>query len=237
MRTLVIMQPYLFPYLGYFQMLQAADRFVLYDDVNFIKRGWIHRNRLSINGKEFLFSVPLNKPSQNKLICETFIADDSKWQDKLTQTIRIGYSKAPYFNDFFPVLEGLVRNSEKDLTAYIEESFKRIASYLSIDTEIVRSSDEHPDTADLKGQERIMAICKKEKAERYINPVGGMTLYQPEYFQQNQVELYFHKMGNVKYLQGKGDFIPYLSIIDVLMYNGREAVHDFLTNFELITKE
>ncbi|MDR6194877.1 WbqC family protein [Siphonobacter sp. SORGH_AS_0500] len=100
--TLAIMQPYLFPYIGYFQLLNAVDKFVIYDDVAFINRGWINRNSILNNGKAQLFTVPLKEASQNKLIHEISIDTDQKWRDKLLKTIQQNYKKAPHFAAVFP---------------------------------------------------------------------------------------------------------------------------------------
>ena len=121
---LAIMQPYFFPYLGYFQMFNAVDKFVLLDDVNFIMRGYINRNSILVNQKAHLFSIPLEKPSQNKLINETKLNFQEKDKENFLKTITLAYKKAPYYNDFYPVLEDIINNPEIDLTLFLKYSFE-----------------------------------------------------------------------------------------------------------------
>lgn len=103
---IAVMQPYLFPYIGYFQLLNAVDMFVVFDDVNFIKKGWINRNNILVNRQKYLFTVPLKDASQNKLIKEVQIADDG-WQEKFLKTVAQSYKKAEFFDEAFALIEKL----------------------------------------------------------------------------------------------------------------------------------
>ena len=230
---LAVMQPYFFPYLGYWQMFNAVDKFVLLDDVNFIMRGYINRNNILINGKANLFTIPLEKPSQNKLINETKLNFQLKDKENFLKTITLAYKKAPFYNDFFPVLENIVNNSETDLTMFLKYSFEKVKEYLGLTTEILLSSEVEKDHS-LRAQDRIIAINKALGASNYINAIGGQELYNREDFDKEGIKLNFIKMLPYKYKQLKNEFIPNLSMIDVLMFNSKEQIKELLNMYELI---
>lgn len=230
---LAIMQPYFFPYLGYFQMFNAVDKFVLLDDVNFIMRGYINRNSILLNGKAHKFSIPLEKPSQNKLINEIKLNFSQKDKENFLKTIQLAYKKAPFYKDFYPILESIVLNEENDLTKYLKFSFEKAKEYLNLDTEILISSEIEKDNT-LKAQDRIIEINKKLGSTTYINAIGGQELYNRDDFKAVGMELKFIKMEPVEYKQFKNEFVPNLSMIDVLMFNDVFAVKELLENYELI---
>ena len=231
------MQPYIFPYLGYFQLMQAVDRFVLLDDVNFIKKGWINRNRILINGKPQFFNIPIRGASQNKLILELALAPDDGWKRKLLQTFRQAYSRAPYYSAVEEVVAPLIDNSIEGLDQFLYDSLAAVSAYIGINTHIVRTSRTY-ELANVKGQERILQICQKENADQYINPIGGRDLYDHLTFQQAGVELLFLRPRVTVYPQAKSGsdkaFIPDLSILDALMFNSPEDVRRMLDQAELI---
>lgn len=227
------MQPYLFPYLGYFQMFNAVDKFVLLDDVNFIMRGYINRNNILVNGKAHLFSIPLEKPSQNKLINETKLNFQEKDKENFLKTITLAYKKAPYYNDFYPVLEDIINNPQTDLTLFLKYSFEWVKKYLGLDTEILLSSEIGKDNS-LRAQDRIIAINKVLGTTTYINAIGGQELYNRDDFKKENMELKFIKMDNIEYKQFKNEFVPYLSMIDVLMFNSKEEVKELLNKYTLL---
>jgi len=230
---LAIMQPYIFPYIGYFQLINAVDKFVILDDVNYINKGWINRNNILVNGKANLFTIPLKDASQNKLINEITISDEIKWQSKFLRTIELNYKKAPCFDNAFPVVAEILNSGINKITGLNYYSIIRINEYLGIHTEIVSTSSVYLN-AGLKGQDRIIDICIKEKATDYINPIGGLELYSKEEFGKNNLNIQFIKTGNVVYEQFKNEFIPWLSIIDVMMFNSPEGIKDILNQYEFI---
>lgn len=231
--TLAIMQPYFLPYIGYMQLMDAVDTFVLYDDVSFINRGWINRNRLLINGQEHLFTIPLKDASQNKRISEVHLADDPKWRSKLLKTIEQGYRKAPYYQTVMPLTEKIINFTTDSITELIHFSLIELNQYMGISTRLVASSSIY-ENADLKAQERILDICRQEKATRYINPIGGIELYDTPTFTQAGIDLKFIKSRRVDYPQFKNDFVPWLSILDVLMFNSVDGVKQLLRDYELV---
>jgi hypothetical protein len=230
---LAIMQPYLFPYIGYFQLMNVVDKFVIYDDVNFIKKGWINRNNILVNNQACLFTVPLKDASQNKLINEVYLAEDQKWRENLLKTIRIAYTKAPRFDEVFLMLEEILKTKVEKISDLIFTSLEAINHFLEIATPLVRSSSIY-NLSSLKGQERILGICKNEKTNTYINPIGGQNLYSKSLFLENNIELNFINTQPITYKQFGKEFIPWLSIIDVLMFNTKEETKTLLNLYTLL---
>lgn len=231
--TLAIMQPYFLPYIGYMQLMNAVDTFVLYDDVAFINRGWINRNKLLINGQEYLFTVPLKDASQNKRINEVHLADDPKWRGKLLKTIEQGYRKAPFYPVVMPLTEKIVNFTTDSVADLIYFSLTQLNQYLALPTRLVASSSVYQNES-LRAQERILDICQQENATRYINPIGGMELYDKPTFAQVGIELNFIESKRVEYPQFRNDFIPWLSILDMLMFNDVATVKTMLNEYELV---
>jgi hypothetical protein len=230
---LAIMQPYIFPYIGYFQLIKAVDKFVLYDDVNFINRGWINRNRILVNGIDSMFTIPLKDASQNKLINEIDVNWDNNWKSKFLKTIEQSYKKAPFYAEVLPIIEKTIEINGGQFSQIIEQNLRLICEYLAIKTEIISSSSIYQNT-DKKAQERILDICLQEKANHYINPIGGLELYDKDVFAKENMVMNFIKSKSVEYKQFKNDFVPWLSIIDVLMFNSKEEINKFLDNYELV---
>ncbi len=234
--TLAIMQPYLLPYIGYMQLMSAVDTFILYDDVTFINRGWINRNRLLINGQEYLFTIPLKDASQNKRINEVHLADDPKWRSKLLKTIEQGYRKAPYYQMVMPLTEKIINFATDSIADLVHFSLVELNQYLGLTTRLVASSSIY-NNVELKAQERILDICRQEKATRYINPIGGTELYDKPTFSEAGIELNFIKANRVEYPQfnrDSNDFIPWLSILDALMFNDIANIRVMLGEYELV---
>lgn len=224
-----IMQPYLFPYIGYFQLINAVDKFVVYDDVNFIKGGWINRNYILLDSKKFLFTIPLKKASPNKLINDIFIQDNSK---KLIKTIQQAYSKAPFYKQTIKLLDDIFAYNDKNLAIFTTNSLIKISDYLNIKTEFVLSSSLLNDKSKKK-QEKVIEICNLLKTHTYINPIGGKDLYHKNEFNENNIELKFLTCRPVKYRQFNETFISSLSIIDVLMFNSVETINTHLMKYKL----
>ena len=231
---LAIMQPYLFPYIGYFQLIQAADKFVVYDNIQFTKKGWINRNRILVNGKDEYITLPLKKGSDflninERKLADTFTTD----RIKLLRKINEAYKKAPEFKPVFSLLESVINSNEENLFYFIFQSIQAVCIYLDIKTEFVISSAV-PLDHQLKAQDKVIAICKTLNASQYINPIGGLDLYSKETFKQNNIELNFIKTNVVEYKQFSDEFVPALSIIDVLMFNPKEKVQQFIQSYYTI---
>jgi len=228
-----IMQPYFFPYIGYWQLINVADKYVIYDDVNFIKGGWINRNRILMNGEAKMINLRMNGASPNKLINEVEVVDDIVYNKKLLKTIENCYKKAPYFKDAFPIVEKIINSEEKNLAKYLEFSIRQICEYIPIDTEIIVSSTINKNN-DLKGEDKILNICKILGVDEYYNAIGGQELYLYENFLLNGIKLKFLKTSNIEYKQFKNEFVPNLSIIDAMMFNSVEDIKKMLDQYELL---
>jgi len=231
--TVAIMQPYLFPYIGYWQLINAVDTFVIYDNIQFSKKGWFHRNNILLNGKKTLFSIPLKKDSDSLDVVDRFISDDAdKEINKIIRQIEIAYKKAPYFVDVFPLIKEIFQNDERNLFKYIYNSVIQICEYLEINTNIVISSTVNIDHS-LKSQDKVIALNKALNATKYINPIGGTELYDFEEFKKENIELSFLESEVPMYKQFNNEFIPYLSIIDIMMFNSREGIKEMLEKYKL----
>ena len=214
-----IMQPYLFPYIGYFQLIAAVDKFIVLDDVNFIKKGWINRNQILINGNASFFNIPLNKISQNRLISDHNINNSIPWQNKLLRSIELNYKRAPYFSQSFPLISELIVQNEEKISLFNFNSLKKVSSFLGLETQFYMSSDNNEHSA-LKGEQKILNICQQYETTHYINLPGGKSLYSNESFSSAGIKLSFiDSDSKFSYPQFKSTFVPNLSIIDVLMFN------------------
>lgn len=229
-----IMQPYLLPYIGYFQLISAVDIFVIYDNIEFTKKGWINRNRILVNGKDDYFTIPLKKDSDFLNVNQREIADSySKEKTKIIGKIAELYRKAPEFQTVFPLIESIFNTAEENLFDFIYNSLKTINQFLEIDTEIVVSSS-LPINHDLKSEEKVIAISKALNATHYLNAIGGMDLYSPDTFRNNGLELQFLKSNRIQYQQFDCEFVPWLSIIDVLFFNSKQKVQQYLQQYTIL---
>lgn len=228
-----IMQPYFLPYIGYWQLMNAVDKYVIYDDVNFIKGGWINRNRILMNGQAKMINLKMNGASPNKLINEVEVAGDVIYNKKLLKTIENCYKKAPYCADVYPIIENIVNQDDKNLARYLEFIIKQICEYLSIKTELVISSSLNKNN-ELRGQDKVIEICKVLGANEYYNAIGGQELYSNEEFVSHGIKLSFLKTEVEEYKQYKNEFVSNLSIIDVMMFNSIEDIKKMFNQFQLL---
>ena len=228
-----IMQPYFFPYIGYFQLLNMVDKYVVYDTASFSNIKWGFRNRILINGAPAFFRVMTLKASQNKQFNEIKISPDIEIKKRNIQTLKCSYGKAPHFSEVMPMLERFVFTEHDNLAEYNVAAIRMICSYLGIDTEIHLFSELDSDKA-LTRQFRIYDVCKVLGGDEYINAIGGMELYDFEEFRENGIELAFLKTDDIAYPQFGGEFIPNLSIIDVMMFNSVPEIRELLNRYTLI---
>ncbi|HMP79806.1 MAG TPA: WbqC family protein [Pirellulaceae bacterium] len=214
---LAIMQPYFLPYVGYFQLIAAVDKFVFLDDVHFINRGWINRNHIALQGVKHLFTIPLIGASQNRLIHEIEVDADPRWRHKLLLTVERAYRKAPCFGDVFAGLKALLTPEPVTIGDLAKRSIRWVNERLGLATPTVDSSGIYGN-AHLKGAERIRDICLRERATIYVNPPGGRELYETSFFAERQLELRFLEPALDAYPQYDGEFLPGLSVLDLLMH-------------------
>lgn len=227
MRKVAIMQPYLFPYIGYFQLVNEVEKFVFYDDVNYIKGGWINRNKILIGKSPLYFSVPLAKASPNALIKDTRIDSSAYqlWLKKFDKTLKMSFAKAPYFDETYQIiLEILTESNIEYISELASLSVVKIADHLDLSTEFSHSSKEFRGTSDLERSERLIHISKSLKATHYINVIGGMELYDKDYFSGFSLHLLFLETN----MNELPDDIGGYSIIQLLMNYGRKGVRQML---------
>jgi hypothetical protein len=229
-----IMQPYFMPYLGYFQLINSVDTFVIYDNIQYTKKGWINRNRILEGNSDKLITVPIKSDSTYLDVIDREISDIwLKEKIKLLNRISITYKKAPYYQQVYKLIEDCINYDNLNLFKFIYNSIINLNSYMGITSKMVISSTIEIDHT-LKLQDKVLAICKALKATKYINAIGGTHLYNKEIFKKHNLELNFIKSDNISYKQYGNDFIPYLSIIDTLMFNSQESIKEFLNSYTLI---
>lgn len=250
---LAIMQPYFFPYLGYFQLINAVDKYILYYRLNFIKEAWMNRN-LVLNagsGKPIHIFIPVVDKSSNKMINEVRIYNDFIWREKLLKTIFLNYKKAPFFDEVYPFLESIINKEFEYLYDFNNYSIIEIARHIGIETPIITDEGyfDELETNILNaefslisdGEEpiplkvlRIFEICKYERANTFYNAIGGQKLYDKELFKKKNIDLGFIEMGPIIYKQFDHDFTPNLSIIDIMMFNSANNIQQMLNIYKII---
>ncbi len=227
------MQPYFFPYIGYWQLINAVDKFVIYDDVNYIKQGWINRNRILENGEARYYNLLLKKASSNKLINEIEIITDEKTKNKMLKRLYSCYSKAPNYHQTIEVIENCLKTNSNNLAMFLKNQIEVICTYLSINTEILLSSKLDKNN-ELRKEFKLFEICELMNENVYINPIGGQTLYSKEQFNKKNIELLFLESSLIRYKQFSKDFIANLSIIDILMFNPVTTIKEYLQEYKLL---
>lgn len=234
MSSIAIMQPYLFPYVGYVQLIHAADRFVFYDDVQYIKGGWINRNRILINRKPSWFTVPCHNESYTELINQVEHAMNSRSRKKLLKKLKFTYARAPFFDRVYSGVEQVLKTDTAYIGALAMESVMWVSEYLDLDCQFTTSTGAYGNR-EMDAADRLIDICRQEGAYHYINMIGGRELYQKEYFSGEGIQLDFLKPEAIPYEQFGEDFVPWLSIIDILMFNSPEKIRtDLLPTYNLV---
>jgi len=223
-------QPYLFPYIGYWQLMNKSDIYVISDSMQYIKKGYINRNNILVNNSKFLFTLEAMGVKENTLISEVKVGKNRK---KLVKSIFHAYKKAPYFDEIYPLVEEILLNKEENLSRYIGSSIEQIAKYLEMNTKFIYLSDLQGETT-LTAQARTIDICKRLDASLYINAIGGQNLYYKNDFSTENIELKFLETNISDYQQFNDEFISHLSIIDVMMFNSKDRVLEMLEDYSLV---
>lgn len=222
------MQPYFLPYLGYFQLMAAVDKFVLLDDVNFITRGWINRNRIWVNNEPHWLTLPLAKASQNRLINEIEIIDEPSWKRKMLRTVEMSYRNAPFAQQSIRLFSGILQDARGLLSTFLFRQLRAVADYVGIEVRIEPTSAVFPKNG-RAGQDRILDICIREGATSYLNLPGGRELYDRASFAAAGIELLFLDPSFASLaLRHSGPEGPFLSILDLVMLNSAVTVRDAL---------
>ncbi|WP_456390074.1 WbqC family protein [Hydrogenimonas sp.] len=223
-------QPYLFPYIGYWQLMNMSDAYVISDSMQYIKKGYVNRNNILVDGKRHLITLEVLGVKTGKNINEVMVGNNKK---KILKSIFHAYKKAPYFEEVYPMIENIMNYDEKNLAKFLGHSIKKIAAYLDIKPKFIYLSDLQGETP-LRAQARTIDICKRVNADHYINAVGGQKLYSKEDFAEEGIKLEFLQTGDIKYKQFGNEFVPNLSIIDVMMFNSQDETKKMLGECTLI---
>ncbi|MCK5378924.1 MAG: WbqC family protein [Acidobacteria bacterium] len=232
--SLAAMQPYVFPYLGYFQLIHAVDTFVMLDDADFIVRGWINRNGLLLRGSRLRVTVPVKHPRRGREIRDVAVFNEARWKRKLSVTLDHAYHAAPFFSEVRPLVADVFDIADGTSIAELAaRSIRAVCDFVGIGTTIIHSSGRYRNK-ELGPTERLVDICRQEGASKLINPEGGKDLYSIDTFRQHGIDLRFLHMRNIVYRQFRNHaFVPRLSIIDVLMFNGSDGTRKLLDQFDL----
>ena len=225
---LAIMQPYFFPYIGYFQLIDSVDKFIVYDNLKYTKKGWIKHNHILVNGKTAVLSLSIKKDSDFLDIRDRELSEDFR-SEKLLNQLRGAYRRAPYFTQTLPLIERVLNCGERNLFKYLHHSLIRTCEHLAITTRFTISS-EIPINHELRNQDKVIAFCEELGADTYINPIGGRDLYSADEFRKRGITLKFLHSKPLVYPQPGVVFTPDLSIIDVMMFNPLAIVRDWIAN-------
>ena len=228
------MQPYFFPYIGYFQLINSVDEFIIYDNIQYTKKGWINRNRILVNGSDKLITLPIKKDSDYLDVVQRELA--SSWKSdrqKMLNLIKVAYLKAPFYKQAYELIEQCLATADYNLFDFIYNSLQKVNDYIGITTPMIKSSTINIDHT-LKSEQKVMALCKESGAAVYINAIGGGHLYDKDRFKQQGLELNFIKSNPIKYTQFNNEFVSWLSIVNVLMFNSPIRIKEFVDSYTLI---
>jgi hypothetical protein len=246
-----IMQPYFFPYIGYFQLINATDKWVIFDDIQYIRHGWVNRNRILHPDltKEWIYIIiPLQKHSQDNHICDIKILNNQIWKNKIMGQINHYRKNAPFYNETKTIVKQCLNFNGNNLSELNTYCLKEVCKYLDIDLhyQIFSNMDinlgdvDNPDDWALEISKKFdsddwaLEISKRLNADEYINPIGGKEIFDKEKFAEAGIKLSFLEPGNIEYEQKRKEFIPNLSIIDVMMFNSKEKIHELLKEYNLV---
>lgn len=233
---IAVIQPYIFPFIGYFQLIKAVDKFVFYDDVNYIKSGWINRNKILVSGKDLLFTIPIRSISQNRMINKTEISSRQFeiWNKKFLKSLINSYAKAPHYDEVMSIIQIVFNEEQNNISSLAINSVRKACEYLHIGTKFELSSDNYSDTQGMGKTGRLIDICKKNNSTEYLNPIGGREIYKKKEFAEKGIDLKFLVSSQIEYNQSENVFIPNLSIIDVMMFNSVDKIQWMLEEYRLV---
>lgn len=233
-----IMQPYFFPYLGYFALIKYTDKWIVFDTVQYIERGWINRNRIinPTKPEDMYINIPLENHHRDILIKDVLISNNENYKEKILSQLWTSYKKrANYFNNVYKLVEDVLSLNTRSITELNVYALKKVNDYLNIpfNYEIFSKMNLTIDEVHDSG-EWALNISKALNASEYVNPPGGIELFAKEKFAQNDIALKFLRINLKPYNQKKAKFIEGLSIIDVMMFNNTETINKMLEDYEII---
>ena len=237
-QIIAIMQPYFFPYLGYFSLIKHTEKFILFDTVQFIRHGWIERNRVLKQDEGWQYiQVPLvKKNGRSTLINDIEINNNENWQNKILSQLQHYKKKAPNYLRIISLLNDIFFQKYEDIVTLVKISLEKTLQYLSIEKELLVFSkmDLQIEKANAP-DEWALNICKAiEGATEYWNPPGGQCFFDKSKYDKSGINLRFHEIHLTEYNQHRGKFEPSLSILDVMMFNSVQEINKMLDNYSLI---
>lgn len=225
---IAIMQPYFLPYIGYWQILSYVDRFIIFDDVNYIKKGYINRNKILLKSGLYEFTLPIKEVSQNKKIIDLKLASKN---EKILKTILEGYRNSLNYKLVSSTTEQIFNYKSICLVDFIENSIIKLCELLSINTTISRSSLIEINS---KGIDKIIPLCKLNNSKIFVNSIGGINLYNKEFFLNEGIELKFLRSDPIQYKQMQKEFKPNLSILDLLFNVPKDLWGEHLRSYTIL---
>lgn len=237
---LAIMQPYLFPYIGYFQLINYVDKWIVFDDTQYISKGWVNRNRIlhpDIQKEWQYFTIPLKKHSRDSRIKDISINEQIDWRQELLGKLSSYKRKAPHYSETMEFVYECIEYKNESLSEWLIHSLKTTCEYLQIvfDYSVFSPDDINTEKVRHAGQ-WALEIADAVGAKEYINPHGGYSIFIEDEFIERGIELRFLKPGLTPYVQRRGCFTSGLSIIDIMMWNDRGTIHEMLSDFDVCNK-
>jgi len=230
-----IMQPYLFPYLGYFSLIKYTDKWIVFDMVQYIRHGWINRNRVLKPGGGWQYIiVPLEKHHRNTLIKDIKISKNINWRKQILGKLTYYKRIAPYYDKIIELVQDVLSLNTESIVTLNIYSLKKVCEYLDISFNYEVFSEMNLDIGSIQEPgDWALEISKVLRAKEYVNPPGAMDIFDKQKFRRAGVGLKFLKVELGEYNQKRGEFEPGLSIIDVMMFNGPEVISKFLDNYSI----
>lgn len=232
-----IMQPYFFPYLGYFQLIKNSDTFILLDDVQYIRHGWVNRNRILKPEQDWQYIlVPLQEHEQTTLIKEIKVQDNDIWKDKILRQIQHYKRKSPFYLNTKILLEECFNHTDTSITRLNGFYLEKVCNYIRLPLNLKISSLENYNYSNVHtAGDWALKICQQIEGTEYLNPINGKEIFNPQDFSNANIELCFLNCTDISYSQRRNGIIELgLSIIDVLMFNSPEQIHNLLEKCEIV---
>ena len=234
---LAIMQPYFFPYVGYFSLMEYADRFVFFDTPQYISRGWVNRNRLmTAAGEPVYMTVPIRKMPRETAIMDIAIDQSQDWKEKIYGQLSAYKKRAPRFKAVSGFVHDVLDGFEGDsLSALNIRGMKAVAAELGIDCAFDTFSEMELPIGEVHApDEWALEISRAMKAEVYVNPPGGMEFFDKSKYDRAGIDLQYLQSNLKPYVQRVGKWVPGLSILDVMMFCGQDEIRDILNDYTIL---
>lgn len=233
---IVLMQPYFFPYIGYFTLIKHTDMFVVFDMAQYIRRGWIHRNRiLGFHGEPVFVNAQIVKAPQNTPIHQIKLKSGDGWKEEILKKVEAYRNIAPYYQEVYHLVESCLNASGSSLAELNVHSIIAVSEFLGLSPNMVQLSELNINLEDIQQPDDWgLRVAQYYGADEYINAPGGQEFYSREKYGQNGVEMFFYRAKLPPYNQRTPVFHAGLSIIDVMMFNTKEEIHQMIDDFDIL---